>query len=265
MNLYAPEPVLAEFCKAIELETQSMAVVPSDSYLVVRLDGRSFHTFTRGLNKPFDENLTICMVETVKHLMEKTHPVLGYYQSDEITLLYKVNDPNNFMFGGRTFKILSILAAMVSVKFNQQVAALLPDKANSLPHFDCRLMSFNSFDSAILAIIWRQQDCIKNAISMIAHAYISHKALLRKSNKEKIAMLFNIGIMIEDFPETHKSGFFFRRAVKDVILSENELLKIPKQHCPVDNIAKRSYTDVFSWAELQSLTLVQILEKLSND
>lgn len=263
MKLYPPEPVLAKLIKKFELNTQSMTTIPSNSYLVVRLDGRAFHTFTQGLNKPFDENLTTCMIETVSHLVEKLNPIISFYQSDEITLMFKVNMLENFMFGGRTFKILSILSAMTSVKFNQQIVKYLPNKADSLPHFDCRLMSFNTFDDAILAIIWRQQDCIKNSISMIAQAFIPHKFLLNKSNSEKIKILSDIGVNVSDYPETHLSGFFFTREVKDVILSEDELLKIPTKHRPKDNIARRSYTKVFSWKDLQHIDSLTIQQKLN--
>ena len=55
--------------------------------ICVRLDGRAFHTFTRGLNRPYDERLSRMMIETTKRLVEDTHALIGYTQSDEISLI----------------------------------------------------------------------------------------------------------------------------------------------------------------------------------
>ena len=55
---------------------------------IIRIDGKAFHTFTRGFKKPFDEILIKSMQETMKYLCENIQGcVLGYTQSDEITLV----------------------------------------------------------------------------------------------------------------------------------------------------------------------------------
>jgi len=56
--------------------------------VIIRIDGRAFHTLTRGLKKPFDNILIGAMQETMKYLCENIQGcVFGYTQSDEISLL----------------------------------------------------------------------------------------------------------------------------------------------------------------------------------
>lgn len=51
--------------------------------VIIRLDGKAFHTFCRNLNKPFSKTFQKCMVETVKYLCKNVQNcVLGYTQSD---------------------------------------------------------------------------------------------------------------------------------------------------------------------------------------
>ena len=56
--------------------------------VAIRIDGKAFHTFTRGFNKPFDDVLISAMQDTMKYLCKNIQGcVLGYTQSDEITLI----------------------------------------------------------------------------------------------------------------------------------------------------------------------------------
>ncbi|KAJ3124918.1 hypothetical protein HK098_000745 [Nowakowskiella sp. JEL0407] len=77
---------IAERMKSFETLTEQ--TVPPTSPFVIRLDGVSFRTYTKGMKAPFDERMSIAMVETTKDLVEKMNPVLGYCQSDEISLVF---------------------------------------------------------------------------------------------------------------------------------------------------------------------------------
>ena len=90
--------------------------------VAIRLDGKAFHTFTRGFQKPFDEVLIKSMQETTKYLCENIQGcVLGYTQSDEITLIlvdYK-NLDSSAWFDYKVQKMCSIAASMATMAFNQ--------------------------------------------------------------------------------------------------------------------------------------------------
>ena len=56
--------------------------------VIIRLDGKAFHSYTRGFDKPFDAELMKAMQQTMKYLCEEIQGcVIGYTQSDEITLV----------------------------------------------------------------------------------------------------------------------------------------------------------------------------------
>ena len=109
--------------------------------LVARLDGRSFHNFTQGLKKPCDIRLSEAMIETTKYLVEETHALTGYTQSDEITLIWFVpaDSVSDYMFTGKTQKLVSTLSALASVKFFSIIQETIPEKKTAMPTFDCRV------------------------------------------------------------------------------------------------------------------------------
>ena len=89
--------------------------------VMVRIDGRAFHSFVQGLNRPYDERLSQMMIDTTKYLVQETNAVMGYCQSDEISLCYESTDPNvQIFFDGRSAKIVSQHAEMTSVFFLEQ-------------------------------------------------------------------------------------------------------------------------------------------------
>lgn len=108
--------------------------------LLVRLDGISFHSFTRGLQRPYHEGLSKLMIDTTKHLVEKTHALIGYCQSDEISLAYFVeaDGAQDFMHSGRFQKMTSKLAACATGFFVNNLRAYIPEKAGTLVEFDAR-------------------------------------------------------------------------------------------------------------------------------
>ena len=101
--------------------------------IIVRLDGKAFHTFTKGLEKPFDANLTRMMTLTMDHLVEKFHAKLGFSQSDEINVLFyePSGSQSEYIFGGRFQKLESLLAASASVYFASLIPEYLPSKIGS--------------------------------------------------------------------------------------------------------------------------------------
>ena len=161
--------------------------------VVARLDGRSFHTITRGMARPFDAGLAAAMLETTKYLVDQTQATIGYRQSDEITLLWANQDVDKgLMFDGQTQKLLSTLAAMASVKFNEQVAIHLPAHAHKLPVLDCRVMQYPTRELAASNLYWREADATRNSLTMLAHEHYSTKELHKAGFAQKHDMLLAI-------------------------------------------------------------------------
>ena len=224
--------------------------------LLARLDGRAFHTYTRGLKRPYDERLTRCMVDTMKYLVDKFHVVIGYVQSDEITLLWDVQswEDGEYMFSGKFQKLTSVLAATASAYFARRSMELLPEKNDELPTFDCRVWQVPNRQEAANAFYWRELDATKNAISMAAHAYFSHKILQGMSGSEKQELLWSKeGINFNDYPAFFKRGVYARRVTVDRQLDEETLAKIPEDRRPAGGWVKRTEIKEMDWPPCKSI------------
>src|SRR5262245_47028434 len=118
---------LGERCKTFELAEagrRAMRGLP----LLARLDGRAFHTFTRDLNRPYEHGMSMAMIETTRYLVQEMTALIGYTQSDEITLAWyePSQSESDYAFDGRFQKLASVLAGMASAKFCQLLAMHLP-------------------------------------------------------------------------------------------------------------------------------------------
>ncbi|XP_037774263.1 tRNA(His) guanylyltransferase-like [Penaeus monodon] len=172
---------------------------------LIRLDGRSFHNFTKGLDRPYDERLRLCMVETMKKLVSETNARCGYTQSDEITLLLHSDDAKSMIwFDGKHSKMVSQSAALATLYFNQEVQKHLPDYLERNPTFDSRCWQVPTKEEAANAFLWREMDATRNSISMAAHAEFSTRELHGKSASEKQDMLIEKGINWNDYPADSK-------------------------------------------------------------
>lgn len=182
--------------------------------VVVRLDGKNFHSFTRGLRKPFDTNLIDLMVATAKFLIEETNALVAFTQSDEISLvLHSIRRESPIYFNGKTHKINSVLASKCSVFFNKKLVDFLPEKADTMPVFDCRCFNVPNLEEAYNALKWRQLDAVRNSIQMVGQFFFSHKTLHGKSCDEILKMLAEKAVNWHDFPSHCKNGVCLKREV----------------------------------------------------
>ena len=224
--------------KAFEARETMHRLMPGLPVLV-RLDGRAFHTFTRGLARPYDERLSRSMIETTKYLVDHTHASVGYTQSDEISLAFPNTDPDNqVMFDGRVQKLCSVLAAMATAKFNQQILANIPEKAHLLPLFDARVYQYPTLDLAAESFVWRETDATRNSLTMAAHAYYSHKELHKAGYARKHEMLHAKGLNWNDYPDFFKKGTYVRRESTLKELTAAELARIPEKHRPTGPVMR---------------------------
>ena len=197
--------------------------------VAIRLDGKAFHTFTRGFEKPFDEVLGKSMRETMKYLCENIQGcVLGYTQSDEITLI--LVDYQNLnscaWFDYEVQKMCSIAASMATMAFNKfftknvnyfemtheyddtinEYCTTLVNAAEKGAMFDARVFNIPKEEVCNL-IYWRQLDATRNSIQMVGQANFSHKELQNKSCNMIQEMLFaEKGINWNDYPTYLKRG-----------------------------------------------------------
>lgn len=174
--------------------------------VAIRIDGKSFHTFTRGFRKPFDEILMKSMQDTMKYLCAHVEGcVLGYTQSDEITLIlvdYKKLNSDAF-FDNEVQKLCSITASMATLEFNRAFEKNVNDylrtirtdydsesEKSLINAYEKSLINGAVFDSRCFnipkeevtnLILWRQLDAIRNSIQMVGQANFSQKQLNGKS------------------------------------------------------------------------------------
>lgn len=204
--------------------------------LVARLDGKGFSRFTQGLARPFDERLSQLMVDTTIYLVEQTQAVVGYTQSDEISLVFEsTSDKHQIFLAGKLQKMTSILASMATAYFNRELAGRIPEKAGELPLFDCRAWSVPSREEAVNSLLWRQRDASKNSISMAARAHFSHSEVEGKNGKEKQDMLHSVGVNWNDFPTFFKRGSFVRSVETSRQFTSDELDALPEKHAARSN------------------------------
>ena len=213
-------------------EAVSKTKLISRDPVIIRIDGKAFHTFTKGCAKPFDEDLQNCMIETTKELCANIQNcVLGYTQSDEITLVliddHKLNTSD--WFGNQVQKMTSVAASIATRAFNEAVYELV--KRYTIDHlfsvdsdkykfwesrmfkaeFDARVFNVPDKTEAYNCLVWRQQDAIKNSITMLALAHFSHKEIQGKNGKNKITMLEEKGIRWNELNATSKQGTIIRK------------------------------------------------------
>ena len=107
--------------------------------VLARIDGRSFHSFTRGMDRPFDAVFSNAMVDTTAALVRETGACMGYTQSDEITLAwYSDNPKTQIWFDGRIAKMTSQLGAQATLIFYRLVLERMPKNADRMPSFYAR-------------------------------------------------------------------------------------------------------------------------------
>lgn len=193
-------------------ENQTRTYLPEKTYSLVRLDGRSFHVYTRGLERPYDSGLLKAMGETMSYLChEVSNCRLGYCQSDEISLLLVdfLDQKTQAFFGGNVQKIASVCASMATAYFNSIYQH--PLRPRMLATFDARVFTIPTQIEASNYFLWRQKDAKRNAVSMIGQAHLSPRELHGLSTREITERLEKSGISLSSFPETFLSGQIVER------------------------------------------------------
>lgn len=229
--------------------------------IVVRLDGRHFHTFCKGLEKPYSQAFMDCMKYTCLELGKEFNPSFIYSQSDEISMVFFGPD---VMFDGTVQKYISNLSATASVKFNKIVRDLIPSHVNKDATFDCRVYQLPDAQSCFDNIVWRQIDAMKNSVSLLSCNHFSPKELSGKSTKDRKEMLANIGVdwnIISDTNQQFARGAFFKRKAVDKKVDFPITDKILAKNPNISKLGDDYYVRRNEWNEV----IVPRLSKITED
>jgi tRNA(His) 5'-end guanylyltransferase len=160
--------------------------------VVVRVDGRAFHTFTRNFERPFSYQFSTSMTNAAMYVASQMQGFkLGYVQSDEASFL--LTDYDNFQtepwFGYRKSKVETISASLMTVAFaNCMKRCGVTDWAT----FDAR--AFNIPESEVANyFLWRARDWHRNSVMMYARSHFSHQLLQGRTITDIHEMLHDAG------------------------------------------------------------------------
>lgn len=190
-------------------EDRTRYYLPRRTYTIIRIDGKSFHTYTKGCERPFDLSLMYDMDSTTIELCKAIEGAkIAYTQSDEISILLTDFDKvgTEAWYGGNIQKLTSISASIAAANFNAFRALRGIGK---LAYFDSRTFTIPDPIEVYNYFLWRQKDAIRNSILATAQANFSHKVLQGKSCKELVPMLLEQGVCWESLNPDFKYGRFF--------------------------------------------------------
>lgn len=207
-------------------EVRTRTYLPRRTYTIIRLDGRSFKNYTKGLKRPFDLGLIEDMDNTAIYLCKNIQGAkLAFVQSDEITIVLTDFETikTDAWFDGEVQKMTSVSASMATEKFNQlrlmrafsesginekPIEEIINELKNfKMAQFDSRAFTIPSKEEVMNNIQWRQQDTVRNSISSVAQSlYPNHNDLKHKNQGEMQEMCFQKGVNWNDFDPKLKRG-----------------------------------------------------------
>lgn len=199
--------------------------------VLARIDGRAFHSFTRGMDRPYDGRFSNAMIETTICLARLTNACMGYTQSDEITLAWHSTDiKSQIWFDGKIHKMVSQLAAHATLIFNGEVQRTMPGYADRDPTFDARVWNVPNRTEGANVFLWREWDATKNSVSMAADTFYSHNETHGKNGSQKLDMLLAKDVNWNEYPAAFKRGTYVQLRVVSSPFTAAELEALPPKH-----------------------------------
>ena len=262
-----------------EYEKRNQYYLQKRTPVAIRVDGRNFHTFTKGFQRPFDKILMTTMQETAKYMCENIQGAkFAYIQSDEITIILVDYDTleTDCWFNYRTDKLCSISASMATMVFNKYFSEMVMQLEGDVAQeyeingdtewvikmekylkayrkscengamFDSRCFNIPKEEVCNL-VYWRQLDATRNSIQMVGQANFSHNELQGKScNMIQDMLLTQKNINWNDYPVVCKRG---SACIKVHGLNMAELKERPHwcidENMPILKDEHRRYVDDF--------------------
>jgi tRNA(His) guanylyltransferase len=160
--------------------------------VVVRVDGKAFHTFTRGMAEPFDGSLVTAMVSAAQRVAEEMQGFkVGYIQSDEASFLLTDYDglQTEAWFGYVKSKVETISASVMTAAFNLFMGDY---GCRKLAHFDARAFNIPR-EEVVNYFLWRALDWERNSVAMYCGAFHSSKQMHGQGKSDQHEMLHKLG------------------------------------------------------------------------
>ncbi len=216
-------------------ESRTKVLLNRRTITILRLDGKGFSKFTKGFNKPFDDGFSDDMDLTAKYLCENIQGAkFAYTQSDEITVVLCDFDnlESSAWFDYNVQKMTSISASLATAKFNQLRMIRSCNNADgdlrenmladyeindfNLAMFDSRVFQVPTLDEMINVLIWRQQDCTRNSVSMAADALLTGNMEGVKGNVKQERLFTEKGVNWNDYKTKYKRGSIVKKVEANV-------------------------------------------------
>lgn len=211
--------------------------VPSALPMIIRVDGKSFHTWTRYFKKPVDSKIVTAFTETAYEIAKKIQKcAFVFLQSDEVSFIIRNDlfESSNPWLGNRIQKISSVVASMFTAIFNEFAVTSFGDKYPGLAFFDARCYPISSHE-ILNYLIWRQRDCSRNAVTSFARYELGKKDIFKKNSEELEKMLLERNVIV---PVEAKRGL----SIYPVLVSFQAVNK--KTNEPVEAKRKKWHIEV---------------------
>lgn len=212
-------------------EDRTRLSLPRRTYTIIRLDGKAFHTYTKSLKKPFDNDLSNDLDNAVIKIINQIQGAkFAYIQSDEISILLTdfEKPTTDAWFDGNLQKICSVSASLMTAEFNhlrliREISTHVRKSGISTnlyydrfdiqevtkftkAYFDSRVFTVPDRTEVMNYFIWRNNDAARNSISMVAQSMFSHGELQGKSSLEMIKMIESKGVRWDTYDQSDKNG-----------------------------------------------------------
>ena len=198
-------------------------MLPRRTYTIIRIDGKAFHTYTKGLKRPFDDAFMEDMDKTAAYLCKNIMGAkFAFVQSDEISILVTDFDEigTQAWFDNNLQKMASVSASMATRAFNEaRMERWMFDssgRAMKWAEFDSRVFQIPEIQEVLNYFIWRQQDATRNSVSTVAQSLYSHKELHGKNSSELQEMIFQKGTNWNDYKSMYKRGRLIHKDLYEI-------------------------------------------------
>ena len=217
-------------------EDRTRISLPRRGYTIIRIDGKAFHTYTKGLRRPFDLDLIDDMDETAAYLCKNIMGAkFAYVQSDEISILITdfEDEGTQAWFDNNLQKMASDSASMATAIFNKlrmdryiknlhviERKSVTDKRYASEPKlamFDARVFQIPQKVEVENYFIWRQQDATRNSISSVAQSLYSPKQLHGVKTYGMQELIFQAGTNWNDYSPREKRGGIIRKIEKTFV------------------------------------------------
>lgn len=211
-----------------QYEDRSRIYLQRRTYTIIRIDGKAFHTYTRGLEKPFDTQFCHHMDRTALYLCRNIQGAeMAFVQSDEISVLLTdfENINTEAWFDANLQKMCSIASSMATAAFNSM-------RLGKVALFDSRVFQIPDRTEVENYFIWRQRDAVTNSIQALAQSLYSQSELHNKNCNDLQEMCFQKGKNWNDLRAGYKRGRLIAQVQNYLNADQPEGLRWAIEDCP---------------------------------